>query len=148
MTKHETDLFEEFLETEATALRGALQNWDEIKSGEREPVAVSAQKEFALILFDRGTRRLRDINAALSRIEEGCFGECVDCDQEIPAKRLEAIPWASRCLPCEQNKEQESQETPSALRGEKADETTPFRKRCSPAQRPRGLVRGAHGSSL
>jgi DnaK suppressor protein len=137
MTKHETDLFAEFLETEAFALRSALQNWDEIKSGEREPVALSAQKEFALILFDRGTRRLRDINAALSRIDEGSFGECVDCDQLIPSKRLEAIPWASRCLSCEQNKEEE-----------KSDETTPFRKRCSPAQRPRSLVRGAHGSSV
>jgi DnaK suppressor protein len=148
MTKHETDLFGEFLEAEAAALRCALQNWDEIKSGEREPVALSAQKEFALILFDRGTRRLRDINAALSRIEEGSFGECVDCDQSIQSKRLEAIPWASRCLTCEQNKEPESQESPTALRREKTDETKSFRKRCSRAQRPRSRLRGARRSSV
>lgn len=143
MTKDETDLFGEYLEGEAAALRSALQNWGEIKSGEREPVAVSAQKEFALLLFDRGSRRLRDINAALRRIEEGSFGECIDCGQEIPEKRLEAIPWASRCVRCE-----ESKEIVTTLKWEKTDETTSFRKRSPREKRPRSLVRGARGSGI
>lgn len=143
MTKDETDLFGEYLEGEATALRSALQNWREIKSGEREPVAVSAQKEFALLLFDRGSRRLRDINAALRRIEEGSFGECVECGQEISEKRPEAIPWASRCVRCEENRE-----IVTTLKWEKSDEATSFRKRSPRAKRPRSLVRGSHGSGF
>ena len=41
---------------------------------------------------------LTEVNAALKRIEDGTYGLCVVCGQPIPEKRLEAIPWASRCV--------------------------------------------------
>jgi DnaK suppressor protein len=47
----------------------------------------------------------RDIHAALHRIQEGVYGLCVDCDEPISPKRLEAVPWASRCLSCQENAE-------------------------------------------
>lgn len=41
---------------------------------------------------------LTEVEAALKRIEDGTYGFCVDCGEPIPEKRLEAIPWASRCV--------------------------------------------------
>ena len=46
-------------------------------------------------------REVKSIQAALSRIEKGTYGICVDCGIEIPEKRLEAVPTALRCTPCE-----------------------------------------------
>jgi RNA polymerase-binding transcription factor DksA len=143
MTSGDTNRFGEILEAEAEALRFALQNWGEIRAGDREPVASAGQKEFALILFDRGLRRLREITAALRRIEEGSFGDCADCGRDIPGARLAAIPWASRCVRC-----QETRETVTVFDKEKIDETTPLRKRSPHAERLRGMVRGAHRAGV
>ena len=45
------------------------------------------------------------VQQALRRIEEGTYGTCVDCGQPIPEKRLEAIPWAARCIKDEEKLE-------------------------------------------
>lgn len=45
------------------------------------------------------------VQRALMRIEEGTYGTCVDCGQPIPEKRLEAIPWAARCIKDEEKLE-------------------------------------------
>ena len=49
---------------------------------------------------------LRNVEAALKRIRESSFGECVSCGTEISAKRLEAVPWARYCLVCQEKLEQ------------------------------------------
>jgi DnaK suppressor protein len=49
---------------------------------------------------------LTEVQNALKRIEDGTYGHCVDCDKLIPEKRLEAIPWASRCVEDEAKLEQ------------------------------------------
>lgn len=46
--------------------------------------------------------RLAAIEAALKRIDRGDYGRCVDCGQDIPDRRLAAIPWAARCIACEE----------------------------------------------
>ena len=53
------------------------------------------------IIFNMRSRelnKLRLIEAALSRIENGEYGCCDECDEEIPAKRLENQPWATLCI--------------------------------------------------
>jgi DnaK suppressor protein len=45
---------------------------------------------------------LRDIQEALRRLEAGTFGICQECSEPISAKRLEAVPWAKFCLPCQE----------------------------------------------
>jgi hypothetical protein len=42
------------------------------------------------------------IDAALGRLERGDFGICAECGEAIPVKRLEAIPWAAYCGPCQE----------------------------------------------
>ena len=49
---------------------------------------------------------LTEVNAALKRIEDGTYGLCVVCGQPIPEKRLEAIPWAARCVKDQEQLEQ------------------------------------------
>ncbi len=43
---------------------------------------------------------IRDLQAALARIEDGSYGLCERCGEEIAAGRLEAIPEATRCISC------------------------------------------------
>lgn len=52
---------------------------------------------------DRRTRAL--ITAALNRFDRGEYGICEECEGEISVKRLRAIPWASRCMPCQEQLE-------------------------------------------
>ena len=45
-------------------------------------------------------RRLKQIDAALTRIKQGKYGSCVKCSQKIPRERIEAIPYAIMCIDC------------------------------------------------
>ena len=50
---------------------------------------------------------LEQIEAALARIEAGSYGRCEKCGEEIPAVRLEAIPYATFCVHCASRQERE-----------------------------------------
>jgi RNA polymerase-binding protein DksA len=50
----------------------------------------------------RDVTELRKIEAARQRMENGTYGECVDCETEIPYGRLEVQPTAERCAPCQE----------------------------------------------
>ncbi len=45
---------------------------------------------------------LSAVDEALKRITEGGFGQCLNCEQEINVKRLEAIPWVRYCISCQE----------------------------------------------
>ena len=45
-------------------------------------------------------KRLRQIESALSRIQQGKYGLCIKCGKKIPYERLEAIPYAIMCIEC------------------------------------------------
>ncbi len=47
--------------------------------------------------------RLEAIDDALSRLGAGTYGECAGCSAEIPPRRLEALPFATLCVPCQSN---------------------------------------------
>jgi DnaK suppressor protein len=46
--------------------------------------------------------QLRQIQEALDRLQLGDYGICLACEELIPAKRLQAIPWAKYCVPCQE----------------------------------------------
>ncbi|MGH8372776.1 MAG: TraR/DksA family transcriptional regulator [Gammaproteobacteria bacterium] len=50
----------------------------------------------------RDIQELRDIDAALLRLQSGSYGICMDCGDKIPLLRLEAYPTAKRCRPCQE----------------------------------------------
>ena len=45
---------------------------------------------------------LRQINEALRGMEEGTYGNCHGCGEPIPLPRLEALPFATTCVPCQE----------------------------------------------
>jgi RNA polymerase-binding transcription factor DksA len=51
---------------------------------------------------DREFNQLRDARAALRRIQEGSFGLCQECEDDIHSKRLAALPWALFCMRCQE----------------------------------------------
>ena len=53
----------------------------------------------------RDLGELRLLGAALKRVSDGTYGECVDCGAEIPFKRLRAQPGAERCVACQGRRE-------------------------------------------
>ena len=63
----------------------------------------------------RDANELHDITAALQRIEDGRYGECVDCGGAISATRLQVQPAALRCIKCQEKYEQA--QSPSAGAG-------------------------------
>lgn len=65
--------------------------------GEREQRATVRHAE-----QQRDADELEAIERALARIEDGTYGSCIDCGEDIPLPRLEAQPWAERCVPCQE----------------------------------------------
>ena len=71
--------------------------------GETSEVDIQEDIEFALIQMKAET--LNKINEALSRLEEGTYGHCFECGEEIAEARLRALPFAVRCKDCEEARE-------------------------------------------
>ncbi|HEU4413185.1 MAG TPA: TraR/DksA family transcriptional regulator [Candidatus Angelobacter sp.] len=67
--------------------------------------ASSYTKEFLFSQSNNDRQLLSMVEAALARIREGTFGECVSCGNEINAKRLEAVPWTRYCIECQEKLE-------------------------------------------
>src|SRR6187551_753306 len=73
---------------------------DAVESSEAD---IQEDIEFALIQMKSET--LNKINDALTRLEQGNYGNCFDCGAEIAEKRLRALPFAVRCKDCEEARE-------------------------------------------
>jgi DnaK suppressor protein len=63
---------------------------------------ASQDKEMTWLLNSQERGLLDLIDAALSRIRAGTFGECEHCGREIGLKRLAAIPWSRYCITCQE----------------------------------------------
>ena len=72
-------------------------------AGESSETDIQEDIEFALIQMKAET--LNRINEALARLEEGAYGNCFECGDEIAEQRLRALPFAVRCRDCEQARE-------------------------------------------
>jgi DnaK suppressor protein len=57
-------------------------------------------RELGLLLGDREREKLHAIDEALLRIEDGEYGVCEECEEEIPLGRLKAMPFARHCVRC------------------------------------------------
>ena len=63
------------------------------------------QREVSVSLTEMTAEALRRVDEALARLASGVYGLCVECNAEIPLKRLTALPFAARCRDCEQMRE-------------------------------------------
>ena len=89
-----------------SALYGKDQEDDSIKDlGDQANTAYS--REFFFELGNGDRRLLRDVISALQKIDDGSFGSCERCGEEIAEKRLEALPFARHCINCQRVVEEE-----------------------------------------
>jgi DnaK suppressor protein len=66
---------------------------------------LSQQHHEEWIFLNRNTidmKLLREVSDALQRISHGSYGVCLECEEPISVKRLEAVPWARYCVACQE----------------------------------------------
>jgi DnaK suppressor protein len=114
MDKKKLDYFRKRLETRQQDLRRMVnrtqldgRNADEDTAQDiADKAASSYNKEFLFHQSNADRQLLQMVEAALARLREGSFGECISCGKEINAKRLEAVPWTRHCIECQEKLEQ------------------------------------------
>jgi len=103
---------------EAELIRG-LNNRDGLAT-EAEPdffdeIQRAADRALVIESLDRNSSLLRHVRAALARIADGSYGQCLRCEEDITPKRLAAVPWAALCLHCQEADDLENAERYEAL---------------------------------
>lgn len=72
---------------------------------------IESGRSFELRIRDRERKLLSKIDEALIRIEDGTYGFCEECDEEIGLKRLEARPVTTLCIDCKTLQETKEKST-------------------------------------
>ena len=110
MKRPELDEFRNTLKTRQAELGAGLRRREalaiETSADELDQIQHAQERDFAMGALDRESVRLREIRAALGRIDRGSFGICLNCEEEIGAKRLAAVPWTALCIACQEAAEQ------------------------------------------
>ena len=73
----------------------------EKSADQMDEIQFASERDLAIRNVDRESKLLRQVNAALRRIQDGSFGICNECEAPISPRRLAALPWALRCIQCE-----------------------------------------------
>lgn len=63
------------------------------------------EKEMGFLMSSNMINNLKEVEEALSRIDKNEYGKCQHCNTEISAKRLEVLPFARFCVPCQEKME-------------------------------------------
>jgi DnaK suppressor protein len=114
MNKTELSKFKKILETKQAELEQIVRKRDAItieKSADAlDEVQHAAERELAIRNLDRESQLLRNVRTALRRINDGSFGICLHCEEEISPKRLAAVPWTSLCIQCQEQADKNREE--------------------------------------
>jgi DnaK suppressor protein len=74
----------------------------ETSADELDRIQYAQERDFAVEALNRDSVRLREIRAALERLDRGSFGICLNCEEQIASKRLAAVPWTPLCIACQE----------------------------------------------
>jgi len=88
----------EGLETasEPTEISGSIAFGKRVGDG----TSLAVERLSQVAAHDRLQQTLADVKRARAKLDQQTYGECDRCDEPIPAARLEALPWAVRCVAC------------------------------------------------
>lgn len=114
--------FKGILETMMGSIQQPLQRREEIAI-ENAPdtidrVQQAAERELAICQIESSFSRLQHIRFALERIEDGSYGTCLRCENDISPKRLQAVPWADCCIRCQDIADREQFERANEFAGQ------------------------------
>ena len=106
MTRFDLSKYQNVLEAKQAELVQLVRNREGIAI-EKSPDALdevqhASEREMAIRTLDRESILLRNVRAARRRIEDGSFGVCLHCEEDISPKRLAAVPWTAFCLQCQE----------------------------------------------
>ncbi|HXE75247.1 MAG TPA: TraR/DksA C4-type zinc finger protein [Candidatus Xenobia bacterium] len=113
MDKKRLDFYRKKLEAKREELmRLMAQNEQEAMTADdatqdiADKAANSYTKEFLFSQSNNERFILQLVDEALKRLKNGGFGLCVQCNEEIQQKRIDAVPWARHCISCQEKQEQ------------------------------------------
>jgi len=94
----------------------SIKSTSELPSGDPsgdiyDQASSERDRELGLLLSDREREKLRNIDEALLRIQEGEFGICEECGCDIPLGRLKVVPFAHYCVKCKEDIEKMQAQT-------------------------------------
>jgi DnaK suppressor protein len=114
--------FRKVLEAKYDELSSSASHRDEIAvetaADEMDRLQQQLSRDMAVRNLDRTSLLLKSVRAALERLEDETYGMCLRCEEQIPEKRLKAVPWAAYCVDC--------QETIDRHRAEGNDDSDPI----------------------
>jgi DnaK suppressor protein len=106
MTKNELNSFRRALERRQIELGSGNRDREALAIGanadELDRIQHSSDLDSAMGALERNSDRMREVRIALHSLETGTFGICAACEEPIHPKRLAVIPWASRCVVCQE----------------------------------------------
>jgi DnaK suppressor protein len=106
MSKTRMDDVRRALETKRKELLAGSSDRQEIlienAAEEFDRLQQQLNREVAIRNLDRESRLLKEVETALGRAQDGSLGICLRCEEEIPEKRLKAVPWAAYCIGCQE----------------------------------------------
>ena len=119
MSKAEFEKHRAALEAKRAELEAGLRNRQDIAI-EKTPDAIdevqlAGERELAIRSLDRDSQLLRKVRTALARIADGSYGVCLHCEEDISPKRLNAVPWTSFCIRCQEAADANQIETVESL---------------------------------
>jgi DnaK suppressor protein len=119
MTNTELKAFRKALEARQAEIGNGRTNREALaidtSPDEMDRIQHASDRDYAVSNLERNASRLRELRAALLRIETGTFGICVGCEEHITPKRLAAIPWASSCIVCQEAADREQKPARSEI---------------------------------
>ena len=108
LAREESELLHLLWNRDGIAIEKSADQMDEIQCASERDLAIrNAARESIL---------LADVRAALGRIQDGSFGTCIECERAINPKRLAAVPWATRCIACQEVADRDGRETTEPAR--------------------------------
>ena len=106
MTQNELNRFRAILTAKVAELERFTRHREGItierSADQMEEIQAASERALAVSNLDREFNQLRNARVALRRIQEGSFGTCQRCDEDIHPKRLAAVPWATFCIRCQE----------------------------------------------
>jgi len=106
MTKIELNAFRKTLENGRKELGNGNRNREalaiETSPDNLDQIQHASERDYAMGNLERNSNRLREVRAALGRMDAGTFGICLGCEENINLKRLAALPWTAFCIACQE----------------------------------------------
>ena len=106
MTNINVENFRQVLEAKKSELLSGTSDRDEIlienAAEDFDRLQQQMNREVAIRNLDRESKLLKEVQAAIGRMDDETFGICLRCEEPIPEKRLKALPWAAYCVPCQE----------------------------------------------